>query len=34
MTPTSLAPEQAQHCGISFPQLMARLIDSAALDGE
>ncbi len=34
MTPTSLAPEQAKHCGISFPQLMTQLIDCAALDGE
>lgn len=34
MTPTSLAPEQAKHCGISFPQLVSRLIDCAALDGE
>jgi D-alanine-D-alanine ligase len=34
MTPTSLAPEQAKHCGISFPELVTRLIDCAALDAE
>jgi D-alanine-D-alanine ligase len=32
MTPTSLAPEQARHCGISFPELVSRLIDCAATD--
>lgn len=32
MTPTSLVPEQARHCGISFPELVSRLIDCAATD--
>lgn len=32
MTPTSLAPEQARHCGISFPELVTRLIETAATD--
>lgn len=32
MTPTSLAPEQALHCGISFPELVSRLVAVAALD--
>jgi D-alanine-D-alanine ligase len=32
MTPTSLSPEQARHCGISFPELVSRLIDCAAAD--
>ena len=32
MTPTSLAPEQARHCGIPFPELVSRLIAAAATD--
>jgi D-alanine-D-alanine ligase len=32
MTPTSLAPEQAGHCGISFPELVSRLVACAATD--
>lgn len=30
MTPTSLAPEQAAHCGLTFPQLCAWMIEDAA----
>lgn len=30
MTPTSLAPEQAAHCGISFDALMAWMIEDAS----
>jgi D-alanine-D-alanine ligase len=30
MTPTSLAPEQAAFCGISFPDLMTRMIEDAS----
>ena len=30
MTPTSLSPEQAAHCGISFPQLCQQLIEDAS----
>ncbi|NBZ87039.1 D-alanine--D-alanine ligase [Stagnihabitans tardus] len=30
MTPTSLAPEQAAHCGISFPALCAWLVEDAS----
>ena len=30
MTPTSLAPEQAAHCGISFPALCRALVEAAA----
>tara|TARA_B100001123_G_scaffold315928_1_gene353698 strand:+ start:256 stop:1128 length:873 start_codon:yes stop_codon:yes gene_type:complete len=33
MTPLSLAPEIAAHGGMSFAQLVARLIDGACLDG-
>ena len=29
MTPLSLVPEQARHCGISYPQLVQALIDEA-----
>ena len=29
MTATSLLPEQAQHCGLSFPQLCAWMVDNA-----
>lgn len=32
MTPTSLAPEQAKHCGISFPELVERLVVASATD--
>jgi D-alanine-D-alanine ligase len=32
MTPTSLAPEQARFCGISFPELVTRLVDCATTD--
>ncbi len=30
MTPTSLAPEQAQHCGVSFPELVAWMVEDAS----
>lgn len=30
MTPTSLSPEQAAHCGITFPQLCKQLIEDAS----
>ena len=30
MTPTSLLPEQAAHCGISFPQLCTWMVEHAA----
>ena len=30
MTPTSLAPEQAAHCGIGFPELVAWMVENAA----
>ena len=32
MTPTSLAPEQAAHCGISFPELCAWMVEDASCD--
>ena len=32
MTPTSLAPEQAAHCGITFPDLCAWLVEDASCD--
>lgn len=32
MTPTSLAPEQAAHCGISFPDLVAWMVEDASCD--
>ncbi len=32
MTPTSLAPEQAAHVGISFPELMAWMVEDASCD--
>ncbi|RRH77357.1 D-alanine--D-alanine ligase [Falsigemmobacter faecalis] len=32
MTPTSLAPEQAAHCGISFPDLCKWLVEDASCD--
>lgn len=32
MTPTSLAPEQAAHCGISFPELMRWMVEDASCD--
>jgi D-alanine-D-alanine ligase len=30
MTPTSLAPEQAAHCGMSFPELCAWMVEDAS----
>ncbi len=30
MTPTSLSPEQAAHCGIAFPDLCRRLVEDAS----
>lgn len=33
MTPTSLVPEQAKYAGISFPQLVAWMVDNAECDG-
>jgi D-alanine-D-alanine ligase len=30
MTPTSLAPEQAAHCGVSFPDLCAWIVEDAS----
>ena len=32
MTPTSLAPEQAAHCGISFPELCRWMVEDASCD--
>ena len=32
MTPTSLVPEQAEHAGISFPQLVAWMVENAEYD--
>ena len=32
MTPTSLAPEQAAHIGLSFPQLCAWIVEDASCD--
>jgi D-alanine-D-alanine ligase len=32
MTPTSLSPEQAAHCGIAFPDLCRRLVEDASCD--
>ncbi|MDP2086840.1 MAG: D-alanine--D-alanine ligase [Gemmobacter sp.] len=32
MTPTSLAPEQAAHCGITFPDLCRQLVEDASCD--
>lgn len=32
MTPTSLVPEQAQHCGIDFVELVTWMVDDASLD--
>ena len=32
MTPASLAPEQAAHCGISFPDLCKWLVEDASCD--
>ena len=32
MTPTSLAPEQAAYCGISFPELCAAIVEDASCD--
>ncbi len=33
LTPTSLLPEQAAHCGMSFPQLCAWMVEHAACRG-
>ena len=33
MTPTSLVPEQAAHCGIPFPALCAWMVRQATHDG-
>jgi D-alanine-D-alanine ligase len=30
MTPTSLAPEQAAHCGISFGELVSWMVEDAS----
>jgi D-alanine-D-alanine ligase len=30
MTPTSLAPEQAAHCGIDFPTLCRWMVEDAS----
>jgi len=32
MTPTSLAPEQAAHCGFTFGELCAWLVEDASCD--
>jgi D-alanine-D-alanine ligase len=32
MTPTSLVPEQAAHCGMGFPELVSRLVEDARCD--
>jgi D-alanine-D-alanine ligase len=32
MTPTSLSPEQAAHCGIDFPDLMEWMVEDASCD--
>lgn len=32
MTPTSLVPEQAQHCGITFPELCRWIVEDASCD--
>ncbi|MGB0749431.1 MAG: D-alanine--D-alanine ligase [Magnetospiraceae bacterium] len=32
MTPTSLVPEQAAYCGISFPKLVSWMVDMAEVD--
>ncbi|TVP74364.1 MAG: D-alanine--D-alanine ligase [Rhodobacteraceae bacterium] len=32
MTPTSLVPEQAAHCGISFPELCRWIVEDASCD--
>ena len=29
MTPLSLVPEQARHCGIDYPELCERLVEAA-----
>ena len=33
LTPTSLLPEQAAHCGVTFPQLCAWMVENAACRG-
>ena len=32
LTPTSLAPEQAEHCGMSFPELCRWMVEDASCD--
>jgi D-alanine-D-alanine ligase len=32
MTPLSLVPEQAQHVGMSFPELVSWMVENAACD--
>lgn len=32
MTPTSLTPEQAAHCGVSFPELVTWMVEDASCD--
>ena len=32
MTPLSLVPEQARHCGIDYPELVQRIVDEAMKD--
>ena len=32
MTPTSLVPEQAEHCGLTFSQLVAWIVEDASID--
>jgi D-alanine-D-alanine ligase len=32
MTPTSLSPEQAAHCGIGFPDLVRWMVEDASCD--
>lgn len=33
MTPLSLVPEQAKHCGIGFPELVGWMVENARCDG-
>jgi D-alanine-D-alanine ligase len=33
MTPLSLVPEQAAHCGIGFPELVGWMVENARCDG-
>jgi D-alanine-D-alanine ligase len=34
MTPLSLVPEQAKYRGMSYPELVQRIVDEAMRDGE